>query len=189
MKTTDTLKIDAISETPATDEPARPAIVLDLFRSHASKVRRYLSWRLKNPEDAKDAAQEVFLKLWRHEREGTLRGESVGYMHVAARSVATDIERWRALHRGECLGDSEVHEVTAPQASVDDLQHWRDAMSTFVHGVKALPDTLRNVFVLHHVNGLTYPEIAQELGISLRSAERYMSQALDELQEVMKDYL
>ena len=191
MKTTDTLKIhEAISEGPPTlDVGGHPAIVLDLFRSHANKVRRYLSWRLKNPEDAKDAAQEVFLRLWRQEREGSLREGAVGYMHAAASSVATDVERWRTLHRPEYLGDFEVEQVAAPASNPDDLQHWRDAMSTFVNGVKALPDMHRDLFVLHHVKGLTYPEIARELGISLRSAERYMSQALDELHETMKDYL
>lgn len=62
-------------------------------------------------------------------------------------------------------------------------------MATFVNGVKALPGVHRDVFILHHVKGLTYPEIARELGISVRSAERYMAQALDALYETMKDYL
>src|SRR5687767_10939897 len=78
-----------------------PTIVVDLFKTHAGKIRRYLSWRLKSAEDAKDATQEVFLKLWRHEREGTLRDEAAGYMRAATGSAAIDLERWRARHSSE----------------------------------------------------------------------------------------
>ena len=41
-----------------------------------------------------------------------------------------------------------------------------------------LPDKVRTTFVLSRINGLTYPEIARQLGISQRSVSDYMARAL-----------
>ena len=44
----------------------------------------------------------------------------------------------------------------------------------------ALPAKLRAVFILSQIDGLTYAEIAQVLGVGLRSVKRYMAQAMAE---------
>ena len=172
---------------------AQKAIVVDLFRDHAKKVRGYLGYRLRNEEDGKEAAQELFLKLWRHEREGRLKENAVGYMHVAANTIATDTERWRALHapeRGAGRGDeSELEALPAGAASTEDQLHWRRAMALFVSSVKELPTAQRQIFVLHYLKGLRYPEISRRLGVPERTIERYMAAALAELHDKLEAYL
>lgn len=173
--------------------PAQKAIVVDLFREHAKRVRGYLGYRLRSDEDGKEAAQELFLKLWRHERDGTLKENAVGYMHVAANTIATDTQRWRALHAPERetggLDEAEFEAVAAGTASVEDQLHWRRAMAVFVSSVKELPTTHRQIFVLHYLKGLRYPEIAKRLGIAERTIERYMATALAELHDKLEAYL
>lgn len=165
------------------------AIVLDLFQAHARKVSSYLGHRLRNDEDGRDAAQEVFLKLWRQETNGNLRAEAVGYMHVAANSVATDAERWRAHHAPELQGDEDLESAPARTASLEDQAHWRKAMAVLVASVKELPTTHRQIFVLHFLKGLRYPEISARMGIAERSIERYMAAALAQLHEKLEEYL
>ena len=173
------------------DDSVRPrtGIVVELFRKHASRVRRSLAFRLRNPDDAQDAAQDVFLKLWRQEREGNLREEAVAYLNSAASSMATDYERWRSLHANDRLEDVELEEVPTVGASAEDRHHWREAMALFVESVERLPALTRDVFLLHQVKGLTYPEVAQQLGISTRTVERHIAQAVESLERRLRNYL
>lgn len=169
--------------------PSRGGIVVDLFRKHAARVRRSLSFRLRNPDDAQDAAQEVFLKLWRQEREGNLREEATAYLNSAANSTATDFERWRTFHVLDRLADVELEEIPAGTSSSEERQHWRDAMALFVEAVEMLPERTRDVFLLHQMKGLTYPEIALRLNVNVRTVERHIVQAFSILQHRLREYL
>ncbi len=152
-------------------------------------MRRSLSFRLRNSDDADDAAQEVFLKLWRQEREGNLRHGATAYLNSATASMATDFERHRTYHVTDRIADVDVDEVPATAAGIEERQHWRDAMALFVESVGRLPEVTRNVFLLHHVKGMTYPQVAQHLGLSTRTVERHIVQALTTLERKLKNYL
>src|SRR5258708_29163740 len=114
-------------------------------------------------------------------------------MHVAASTIATDTERWRALHAPEReagSGDEDELEVLPEGAACAENQlHWRRAMALFVSSVKELPTIHRQIFVLHYLKGLRYPEISRRLGIAERTIERYMAAALAELHDKLEAYL
>ena len=191
-RSVDALSID-LDPSPADQAAARglnrSSIVLDLFRKHATRVRKGLSFRLRNEDDAQDATQEVFLKLWRQEREGNLRDDANAYLNSAAASMATDFERRRAFHITDRRAEVELEEVPSASPSLEERQSWRDAMALFVESVESLPEVARNVFLLHHMKGLTYPAIAKQLGISVRTAERQMAHAVVTLQRRLREYL
>jgi RNA polymerase sigma factor (sigma-70 family) len=180
---------DAGVEGSGARESTPAGTVVGLFKKHATRVRRSLAFRLRNPEDAQDATQEAFLKVWRQEKEGNLREDASAYLYSAARSVATDMERWRTFHIVERRAEVELDEVAGTAAGVEERQHWRDAMSLFVDSVDNLPKLTRNVFLLHQVKGLTYPEIATQLDVSTRTVERHIAQALASLERKLKEYL
>lgn len=165
------------------------SIVVDLFRKHATRVRRSLTFRLRSPEDAQDATQEVFLKLWRQERAGNLHEEATAYLNSAASSTATDFERWRTFHVIDRIADVEPDDVQAAGASNEERQHWRDAMALFVDSVEALPELTRDVFLLRQIKGLTYQEIAKRLDVSTRTVERHVVQAITILERRLRNYL
>lgn len=168
----------------------KPQLVATLFRKHADRVRRTLGWRLRNPDDGADAAQETFLRLWRQEREGKLREDgATAYLNAAAGTIALDVQRWRNFHVVDRFEEAEIDEVASAAATPEEAQHWRDALVAFVEGIDALPDPMRDVFLLYHVTGLTYAQIAAQLGISSRTAERHLAMALVRLHHRLKDYL
>jgi len=175
----------------ANDAPAStaPSIVAKLFKSQARKVRNFLTFRLKSADDADDAAQDVFLKLWRHEKSGNLREEATSYMYSAAYSTATDLERHRARHAHSILDACDSETLAADSPALDDQRHWRDALAHLVSELKQLPESHRKAFVLHHFKGLNYGQIAKKLGVSTRTVERHMVQAHEELEHRMKDFL
>lgn len=173
---------------PDDSSPRHDGIVSRLFKQQAKKVRHFLAFRLRSAEDAEDAAQEVFLRLWRHEQGGTLRDEATSYMFSAAYSIATDTERSRK-HDHEHFWEDEVESIPMGQPSVEDECHWRGAVARLVCELEELSMMQRRVFVLHHFRDLTYVQIAKRLGVSVRTVERNLILAHRELKKHIKDYL
>ncbi len=178
----------------AVDAPASPAsrpasIVARLYKSHASSVRRYLGFRLRDREDGADAAQDVFLKLWRHESQGSLRQEATNYLYAATQSAIKDTQRWRTVHGRDRAEEIDGDALPEGKTDQEDQLHWREALAHFVDSVRALPEVTANVFLLSYFEGLTYPQIAKALGISERTVERHVVRAMTELRSRMEDYL
>lgn len=163
--------------------------VARLFRLHAKSVGRLLDFRLRNTDDAKDAVQDVFVRLLKQEQSGVLREEAAAYMHTTARSVAIDALR----HRQSCgysqQVDIEQAEIAQHTVAHEDALHWRKGVAQLVHTLGELPELTQQVFILYHFEGLSHQEIVARLDVSLRTVERHMARALTYCRERMRDYL
>lgn len=177
---------------PETGTPAAPgqgSIVAGLFATQVSRIRRLIQRRLHSAEDAQDATQEAFLKLWKREQEGALREDAQAYLHAAARTVVIDLQRHRKSHAVDL--HVELMEEELPSASPDpeDPLHWRKGLQTLVYSLQELPELTQQVFILYHFEGMSHKEIARQLAVSVRSVERHMAQALAHSRVRLKDYL
>jgi RNA polymerase sigma-70 factor (ECF subfamily) len=61
---------------------------------------------------------------------------------------------------------------------VEDTVAAQQTLDTVEQALFDLPSKCRQAFVLHRQSGLSYPEIAQELGVSTSMVEKYIIQAL-----------
>lgn len=159
-----------------------------LFRTKAEQVRRFFSLRLRCSEDAKDAAQELFLRLWIHEKSGRLRDDASGYLRAAAANLVVDIGRrrqTRAFDRHESWDGQE--QPLCVDASED--LHWREGLGELLAGLRQLPETTQQVFLLYHFDNLSHAEIAERLAVSTRTVERHMVRAMKHCKECIGDYL
>ena len=65
----------------------------------------------------------------------------------------------------------------------------RELAHAFQRALAALPEPVRDAFLLSRRDGLRYAEIATALGISVKTVEARMGRALKELREQLKDWL
>jgi RNA polymerase sigma-19 factor, ECF subfamily len=174
----------------ALDAGAPALRVADMFRRQATRVRRYLDYRLRDVEAGADATQDTFLKLLRREREGGLRDDpNNSYLYSAAFSVAIDAERKRAVQERYPAVDAEADTIPDAQGSPEDQLHWRRAMAHFVSTLEGMEEGPRKVFVMRYFKGMTYPQIAAQVHMTTRTVERHVARALADLKAEMKDYL
>ena len=143
-----------------------------------------------NEEDARDVAQEAYLRAWRG--IGKFRGEaqfSTWLYRITANASATHLRR-RRRHRAEPLDERfdlvELHPDSSPAA----VAEGRELLARLSEAVDALPPKLRQVVVLRDVYALPHEAIATELGISeaaakvrLHRARRKLRDALDGREE------
>ncbi len=137
-------------------------------------------------DTAKEIVHTVFLNLW--EKKSTLDpGSSVkSYLFTSVRNRCLNYLRDQRKFKKDVLFDITVEMATAESSSVHletaELQQQID------EALDHLPEKCRQVFELNRFEGLKYKDIAETLGISVKTVEAQMSKALKILREHLKDY-
>ena len=136
----------------------------EAYDQHAGPVYRFLCGFLGNKDDARDALQNVFVKL---ARRGVSGISDIGsYLWTAARNEATTISRrpptpYLVPGNGQPIDPDGQHRLETRLAT--------------------LPGEQREVILLHVLEGLTFQEVADRLGIppdTAASRFRYARQKL-----------
>lgn len=147
-----------------------------LYAEHHGWLRGWLRRRLDNHGDAADLAQDTFVRVLRARSSGEIR-EPRQYLVTIARGLVVDLFRRRAIERQYLDLLAALPEPQAPspetRALVIETLMELDAM------LSGLGPRVRQTFLLSQCDGLTYPEIAEKLGISLRSVNNYMARAME----------
>jgi RNA polymerase sigma factor (sigma-70 family) len=138
----------------------------ELVRQHSARVYR-LAYRLTgNTHDAEDLTQEVFVRVFRS-LPGYTPGTFEGWLHRITTNLFLDMARRKQRIRFEGLGNQAVgllrdDEPTPAQAF--DARH----LDTDVQAaLEALAPEYRAAVVLCDIEGLSYEEIADTLGVKL----------------------
>jgi RNA polymerase sigma-19 factor, ECF subfamily len=161
----------------AKDSKAATRFVCEVALAYGSDLHRFLVKRMRANEDAEDVAQEVYLRLLRLERSDLIR-QPHAYVYYIAAQIAGE-RRMRAAQQS-IVYDSAMAERVANEAA----HAWPDELPEQLHVERELKRLLarlstvhRNVLILRKRDGLSIPEIAQELGISVHKVRRYLVEA------------
>ncbi len=171
MATLITARKRAAEEQPMTNTPApgadwQPPTWDEVVAQHSARVYR-LAYRLTgNPHDAEDLTQEVFVRVFRSLSSYT-PGTFEGWLHRITTNLFLDQARRKAKIRFDALAeDAESRipsRVTAPDTQYLDTQFDDDVETA----LSDLPPDFRAAVVLCDVEGLSYEEIADVLGLKL----------------------
>ncbi len=145
----------------------------EIVRRYEARARRFCYRIFRDTQDAEDAAQEVFLKLFRHADLYQPTGRFQTWFYRVLGNLCFDrlrFERRRAAVRAGTLDGfalDERHDASprfaGPESAAMDAEQ-RAAVREAVHG---LPERLRQALVLREFDGLKYREIAEVMGVSL----------------------
>lgn len=153
----------------------RPSTDLDSLLGYDRQLQRYLAHRLPRPQDAEDLAQEVYLRLLGVDKAKLHK--PLAYIYGIASHVVADY-RSEPRHAREFLSEDEddVLENLA-EATPDDLADRLNLQQQLVRALTQLPRMHALVLLAHKHRGLSYEEVAAELGLSIHTVEKYVTQA------------
>ena len=147
-----------------------------LFREHNETLVRFLRGRLPSETDAREAAQEAYVRLLQLE-EPAQPSFLRAYLFKVASNVATDLlRRKHARLRREQADDDQI--FAAQERSLIA----REELAVIARALADLPPRCREAFRLSREEGLSNIEIAQRLGISDRMVRRYLIRSLEYIQ-------
>ena len=140
---------------------------------------------LRDPDDAAEATQDVYLKVWRG--LGSFRGDALftTWLYRVAANAALTRQRSRKRRRDRETGDEEVLTQVAAAGSVEAEAAARIDVRALEKCVDRLPDHYRSVVLLRDVYGLSLGEIASQLKISETAAKVRLHRARKKLKDMM----
>jgi len=148
-----------------------------VYELYSHKLFSFIYKILKNKAEADDIVQEVFIKIW--ESRDKLENYKLlnAYIFTIAYNNSIDLIRKRInnnkyLEHLKKSGDINVAPTIISQIEFNDLNIQAEKL------IAKLPERQKQVYFLHNVQGLTYPEIAEHLGISKNTVENHMAKAL-----------
>lgn len=154
-----------------------------LFDDHYTSLCFFANKYLSDMDEARSLVQQVFIDLWM-KREKILVNYSVkSYLYKTVKNRCIDVLRKEK-------NSTEISE------SVENLSHtpFRDLMEEaelndrINASINQLPKKCREIFMLCRFEGLKYSEIAEKLGISVKTVEMQMGIALKKLRKFLSDY-
>ncbi len=143
----------------------------DLFRQQATPLVKYLTARFRNPEEAKEVAQEAWVRMYRLDHPEEL-DNAKAFLFQTASNLSIDRIRRATLER------KHMQQADEATQSVEDTVQAQQAIDTVQQALTELPSKCRQAFTLHRHTGLSYPEIAAQLDVSTSMVEKYIIQAL-----------
>lgn len=179
--------------TDADDMALVARLALDDGQALAALMERY--WRpmvgfaldkMHSQDAAEDLVQEAFVRVWERRRELRPYASPRAYLYRVLRNLITDDFRRRRLRdRFSFLRSlSDPVEVPSPLATLEASEFATAAN----RAVNALPERRRDVFVLAHLQGLSYREVAEAMGITPRTVANHMSLALTQLRNALSAF-
>jgi RNA polymerase sigma-70 factor (ECF subfamily) len=153
---------------------------------HGRRLKRYLARRLRNPADAPDLAQEVYLRLLRVQRAEEIRNPEAYLLTVASHLVREHAVKSAtapsAVSLDELAGEGAMAGTEDPGSQADTQQRL-DALERALGKVSAKASA---VLVLVRRDGFTLDEVAAQLGISRSMVKKYLTAALSHCRQQLE---
>lgn len=160
---------------------ADPASATDSFprivAEYRGPIHRYVTRLVRDASEADDITQETFLRAYRRRASLQDQAKLSPWLYRIATNICTDRFRQTSFRPATqpladataAAGGAEPADDTTPR--LDHLVEQKE-MSACVQGyLEALSDSYRAVILLHDVEGLSNPEIAEMLGCSLATVK------------------
>ena len=157
----------------------------EIVQTHSARVYR-LAYRLTgNQHDAEDLTQEVFVRVFRSLSTYT-PGTFEGWLHRITTNLFLDMVRRKQRIRFDALAEDAAERL--PSREPSPAQHFYD--THFDADVQQALDTLapefRAAVVLCDIEGLSYEEIADTLGIKLGTVRSRIHRGRAQLREALE---
>ena len=157
----------------------------DIFNAYYRALTMYANTILKDMDDAEDIVQQVFVSMW--EKRLVLD------IHTSFRAML-----YKSVHNA-CLNRIKQQQVRSTHAkevqlyaeiatSYEEMQK-NELQNKIDDALNVLPEQCAKIFKLSRFEQLKYQEIANQLGLSVKTIENQMGKALKIMREQLKDYL
>jgi len=127
---------------------------------------------------AEDVAQECFMTLWEKRNKVEAKGAKFFLYRIAGNKVINHFNHNKVKLKFQSVPKIDK-EIETPEFKME-MGEFQEKLKT---AIAELPEKNRTVFLMNRIDKLTYAEIAEREGISIKGVERRMHLAMKELKE------
>lgn len=149
--------------------------VAELFESHNRALMRFLTCRLKSSQDAKEVAQEAYIRMLQLDSPG-----GVSYLRAFLFKTAANLaaDRLKSATRRGRIDQLEFFDVTNSAPSPESGAAASQELTVLLQAIEQLPAKCRYAFIMHRFYGHELSEVAQLMGLSERMVRIYVERAI-----------
>lgn len=148
-----------------------------LYRNFWSQLYNFAFRYVQSTEEAEDVVQEVFFTVWRNRADWQINSSLQHYLFVAVRNAAigrlrrdATMQRWRE----RTVGDDSPKSAEAADALVESA----DINADVERALSEMPVKRRAVCALRWIDGLSYSQISERLGINEKTVENHIGNGI-----------
>ena len=167
--------------------PVRGETFDDVVLPHLDVGYRLARWLMRNEQDAQDVVQEASLRAFRYFRTFTGGDGRAWFLRI----VRNTCSGWRD-HRFEALTDpfdEEQHLSPRPGTDPETLLLRTDDATLIARAMRSLPARSHQLLVLRELEGLSYRELADVMGIPMGTVMSSLSRARHALRGALENEL
>lgn len=163
------------------DQEAFKELFFDFYPALCVFAGRYIS----SPEACEDIVQDTFFYLWKNRKKIEISSSFKNLLITSVKNNCTDYLRKQSV-RQHHVGI----QVTSATTDTPEVIYTIGELEEMLHtALKQLPENVRRAFELSRFGNMTYNQIAEEMSVSPKTIEAYISKALSVLRAELKDYL
>lgn len=166
------------------------AALNSLMERHSERLFHYLIRQLRSEDDAADAAQEAFVRVYQHRAKFDARQNFSTWLYTIATNLARDRLKWRSRHPQVSMnqpvgeGDNVMGDALPDSNPLPDVVLVSNERADAVRdAIAALPEDLRTALILSEYQLLPNAEIANVLRCSVKAIESRIYRAKQRLRE------
>ena len=156
-----------------------------LFRRYYPMLCAYVH-RFVELEDAEEIVEDSLLWIWENRETLVIDSSLNSYLFkMVYRRALNKLAHIDATQRA----DTRFYEEMQEMLQDTDYYQIEELAKRIEDAVAALPESYREAFVMHRFRDMSYKEIAETLGVSPKTIDYRIQQALKQLRVDLKDYL
>ena len=151
-----------------------------LFEEHNQSLLRFVSARLHSQQEAKEIAQEAYVRLLNLDEPNTVSYLRAYLFRIAANLVSDRLKQRERRSRLRDLVFFEQETSSPPPESILDAY---DELKIIQTAILELPAKCRKAFLLHKIHNVSIEDTSKEMNLSPRMVRIYVARALAYCQE------
>lgn len=149
------------------------------FLDHYHELIGTWTRKLRSRQQAEDLTHDAFVRVLESPREQVAQPRA--YLHQTARNIAVD--GYRREDRRQALELDLLEDRSAAGDDPEAYVHALELADSVERALALLPVNCRRVFIWQKLEGLSQAEIAERMGLTRNTVEKYMIRTLRHLRE------
>jgi RNA polymerase sigma-70 factor (ECF subfamily) len=167
--------------------PRGEAAFEQLFKTHFRGLHAYAITILKDERMGEEIVQNVFYKLWEKRELIEIESSPKAYLYKAVYHDCLNHLKHKKVRSAHAM-----HVVRHSNEGVEDTSNklLQSELTSHIHtAMNELPEQCRAIFHMSRFEGLKYQEIADVMGLSVKTIENQMGKALRLMRQKLVEFL
>lgn len=161
------------------------SVLTSIFVRFRENLRGIAAGITGSRDEADDVLHDAFCKLWMNHRDIQTETDALRLSYTAVKHTAIDAVRVRKAH--PTVSEELVTTMASDPNAVTENENKELCDALLSLSRKVLKDKYYQIFIMHDVENLSYPEIAENLGLTQENVRAYLSRARKTIREVYRN--